>query len=678
MSLSSSSRGRRWRPVVVGLAVAALSLISAPALGDNIYNSVDATIDSTAEVMPLNVGGANGSTVLAVDPTNGDGKQGCNLTGSTTLAVDVVSSDPSVATVSPSTVTFTSCGFQGTLTVTPHNQGTATISLTQTSNDTNGTFDLTPATFTVNVSAPAPSNTAPTIAVTGVDAGGSYNKGAVPAATCEVTDTEDGNSSFAATLTSVSGPYASDGIGSQTANCEYTDAGGLYASASKTYSIVDSSAPVITPHISGTLGNNGWYVSDVTLTWTVTDSESPNSLQTSGCVNQSITSDQASTDYSCSASSAGGSSGPVTVSIKRDATAPTISHALSASPNANNWFNADVTVTFTCDDATSGIASCLADGEAGDSKTLGEGANQSASGTATDLAGNTATDSATGINIDKTAPSISDDGFSSGTAGLAGWYTSAVAESFAASDALSGLADCATSFTKSSGTAEGNAVTIASGTCSDNAGNTASSIDSAAYKIDLSDPTNVAFIGGPADGGTYYYGFVPAAPTCTADDIVSGFNHCTVGGYGTGVGGHTLTATAYDNAGRSASATRTYTVSAWTLKGFYQPVDMNGVLNTVKGGSTVPLKFEIFAGSTELTDTADIASFTTQKVTCGTSTGVEDAIEVVTTGGTSLRYDTTGGQFIQNWKTPTGAGQCYKATMTALDGSSISALFKIK
>ena len=86
---------------------------------------------------------------------------------------------------------------------------------------------------------------------------------------------------------------------------------------------------------------------------------------------------------------------------------------------------------------------------------------------------------------------------------------------------------------------------------------------------DLSDPTNVAFIGGPADGGTYYYGFVPAAPTCTADDIVSGFNHCTVGGYGTGVGGHTLTATAYDNAGRSASATRTYTVSAWTLKGFY-------------------------------------------------------------------------------------------------------------
>ena len=31
---------------------------------------------------------------------------------------------------------------------------------------------------------------------------------------------------------------------------------------------------------------------------------------------------------------------------------------------------------------------------------------------------------------------------------------------------------------------------------------------------------------------------------------------------------------------------------------------MNGVVNTVKGGSTVPLKFEIFAGSEELSDTA--------------------------------------------------------------------------
>jgi hypothetical protein len=103
---------------------------------------------------------------------------------------------------------------------------------------------------------------------------------------------------------------------------------------------------------------------------------------------------------------------------------------------------------------------------------------------------------------------------------------------------------------------------------------------------------------------------------------------------------------------------------------------MGGVYNTVKGGSTVPLKFELFAGS-ELTDVSAIESFKTQKITCS-GTAVEDAIEVVSTGGTSLRYDSTAGQFIQNWKTPTGAGTCYSATMTAQDGSFIKAYFKLK
>jgi hypothetical protein len=72
-----------------------------------------------------------------------------------------------------------------------------------------------------------------------------------------------------------------------------------------------------------------------------------------------------------------------------------------------------------------------------------------------------------------------------------------------------------------------------------------------------------------------------------------------------------------------------------------------------------------------------VQSFTTQKINCTAFSGELDAIEVVTTGGTSLRYDSTGGQFIQNWKTPTTLG-CYAAKMTAADGSSITAYFKIQ
>jgi hypothetical protein len=133
-----------------------------------------------------------------------------------------------------------------------------------------------------------------------------------------------------------------------------------------------------------------------------------------------------------------------------------------------------------------------------------------------------------------------------------------------------------------------------------------------------------------------------------------------VSGYSAAVGTHTVT-TATDKAGNTNSASVTYTVLAWTLRGFYQPVDMgSGVVNTVKNGSTVPLKLEIFACSNELTDTADVASFSAKQVPCTKFSGdAIDEIEVVATGGTSLRYDTTGGQFIYNW-------------------SSISAQFKLK
>ncbi|MEZ4861005.1 MAG: PxKF domain-containing protein [Caldilineaceae bacterium] len=116
-----------------------------------------------------------------------------------------------------------------------------------------------------------------------------------------------------------------------------------------------------------------------------------------------------------------------------------------------------------------------------------------------------------------------------------------------------------------------------------------------------------------------------------------------------------------------------------TLTGFYQPVDMNGVWNTVKSGATVPLKFELFAGATEVTDTAVVAAFTSAKVTCGN--GTEDPIgdNLPTTGGTGLRYDPTSGQFINNWQTPKGAaGTCYRVTLKTQDGAALVALFKLK
>ena len=56
----------------------------------------------------------------------------------------------------------------------------------------------------------------------------------------------------------------------------------------------------------------------------------------------------------------------------------------------------------------------------------------------------------------------------------------------------------------------------------------------------------------------------------------------------------------------------------------------------------------------------------------------EDAVEVTATGATSLRYDSTAGQFIYNWATPKTAGVCYALTMTTADGTPTKALFKLK
>src|SRR5215213_2207807 len=420
------------------VAFAALLAVPAIALADNISNTLDPTVDAVAETMPLTVGGANGTTKLYVDPTNGDGKPGCNLTGSTSLVISLASSNTGVATVSPSNVTFTSCLTSANgipITVTPHNQGTATISAALVSNTTAGTFNLDPVKFTVNV-APPP-NTPPQVTVAGVTGGASFNKGSVPHATCQVTDAEDDRKSFAATLSPITGPFASDGIGSQTASCSYTDAGGATAAASLSYSIVDPSPPVITKLVTGTVGDNDWYTSNVKVDWTVVENESPNSLQKTGCVDQNIIADQAATTYSCSATSAGGSAGPVNVTIKRDATQP-----------------------------------------------------------------------------------------------------------------------------------------------------------------------GVSWSGGITNGANFVYGSVPAAPTCSATDVLSGPDTCAVIGYGTAVGSYILTATAYDKAGNSKSETRSYTVGKANAIITVTPynVTYNGAAHTA-GGSATGVNGENLNGLLDLSGT---------------------------------------------------------------------------
>lgn len=85
---------------------------------------------------------------------------------------------------------------------------------------------------------------------------------------------------------------------------------------------VDHTAPVVTPTVNGTLGNNGWYRSNVSVSWAVTDTESPITART-GCDPSTLSVDSAGTAYTCTATSVGGQ-GSGSVTVKRDATPPTI------------------------------------------------------------------------------------------------------------------------------------------------------------------------------------------------------------------------------------------------------------------------------------------------------------------------------------------------------------------
>ena len=174
----------------------------------------------------------------------------------------------------------------------------------------------------------------------------------------------------------------------------------------------------------------------------------------------------------------------------------------------------------------------------------------------------------------------------------------------------------------------------------------------------------------PADGTEYLFGDLPSSvPTCTATDEQSGLSEegCVVTGYSVEVGEHTLAATAHDSAGNVATLQKSYRVKSWDLVGFRAPVKVSQV-TTVRSGSVLPLKFEVFKGSTELTYPTDIgASLTYRQLTNGSQ-----ARPVQTAGGAPLRYDTDAGQFIVNWSTSGIKPGEYEVQLVVADGSTLT------
>jgi hypothetical protein len=288
---------------------------------------------------------------------------------------------------------------------------------------------------------------------------------------------------------------------------------------------------------SGTPGNNGWYLSDVTV-----------SIQTPGATSSScetvVTFHSSADTYQCQASD-GSATPSLSLQFKIDKDPPVVTGASpDRAPNGNGWYSAPVTVTFTGTDATSGIASCTQTTYSGP-----DSGGAVVTGTCTDVAGNVSAPSMFNLKYDATPPSVT--GAAARAPDSNGWYNHPVGVAFTGSDATSGINSC-TSATYGGPDTPGATV---SGTCTDNAGNSAGG--SMTLQYDSTPPTVTATLARPPDANGWYNH--PVALTVSGTDALSGIASCSGGTYsGPDSATASLTATCTDKAGNTSSQQVTF------------------------------------------------------------------------------------------------------------------------
>ena len=178
----------------------------------------------------------------------------------------------------------------------------------------------------------------------------------------------------------------------------------------------------------------GWNRANTVLTWSAADAGSgvasgPTPASSSESANGSVTRTSSATDRL-------GNVGTGSVTVRIDKAKPTITATQTSA-----GYGQPTTVTFTCADSASGgqndsgIASCLADGSASNSRTITGGGT--VTGTATDRAGNTATLPVEVKNVDATAPLLT--GTPATTPNADGWYAGDVTVTWTASDPESSI-----------------------------------------------------------------------------------------------------------------------------------------------------------------------------------------------------------------------------------------------
>ncbi|WP_426321998.1 OmpL47-type beta-barrel domain-containing protein [Microbacterium sp. E-13] len=384
-----------------------------------------------------------------------------------------------------------------------------------------------------------------------------------------------------------------------------------------------------------------------------------------------------------------------------DTVAPDVSAVTSpaVADGVGGWFVSPVSVSVSASDAGSGVASVeykLDDGAwsaYSSPVSIPEGVS-TVNYRATDQSGNVSDVKQLPVKRDQTAPDVSASTSPAAADGVGGWFVSPVSVSVSASDAGSGVASVEYRLGEGAWGAYSSPVSIPEGTttfsyrATDEAGNV-SAVGQLPVKADATAPVTSVVVS-PGSGVVLAGSTVSATFTATdAGSGVASTEYSTDGGATwvaatdagvsfTEVGQYVVKYRSVDAAGNveEAKEVTLTVVQPWTFTGFYAPVDMGGVVNVVKGGSTVPLKFELFSGEQELTSTTAIDSLRTVQHSCDPAAPV-DEVETVVAGGTALVYDTQAGRFQYNWKTPKSTG-CMDVIVRSTDGSELKAQFRLK
>ncbi len=139
-------------------------------------------------------------------------------------------------------------------------------------------------------------------------------------------------------------------------------------------------------------------------------------------------------------------------------------------------------------------------------------------------------------------------------------------------------------------------------------------------------------------------------------------------------GAYQITVAVTDKDGSTGTTSIGHTV-IFNFTGFFQPVDNLPVVNTVKAGQAIPVKFSL--GGDQGLNIFASGYPKSQVMACSTNVSLDGIEETETAGNSTLSYSAGNMQYNYVWKTDKAwAKSCRQLVVTFVDGTTQRANFK--